>query len=213
MFSRKIIEYNSAIPPLNKQFCQFSKKEANTYFTWYTNSIDERIEYLRDKSQQPLDFSPDSLVRLWGWFIKNARVETTPPETLEAMRRKLLEEGSPIVDYVIKDHMIRLTTQTEGILGDIGMYLGKLFLHNHSGIYWGFYTYPKEDVFVNQPLLLGFPNEVFPGRQGPPFPPDHMVRVQASRLLRGPANKWDLYWIYQKWADKLSGFCSTCSTD
>lgn len=54
--------------PVDKDsFDDFSKEEAAIYFKWYTEYIDERIQYLQnyinlENSAIKLDFSVDSLV-------------------------------------------------------------------------------------------------------------------------------------------------------
>lgn len=36
---KKKIDYDILIPPINKQFKNFTKKEAESYFEWYKNQL------------------------------------------------------------------------------------------------------------------------------------------------------------------------------
>ncbi len=47
----------------------------------------------------------------------------------------------------------RFSLITAYIMRDIGMHLGEVFVKNYSNISWGFYTKPKSDFFVNQPVF------------------------------------------------------------
>lgn len=201
IWRKKRFEYEIAIPPLKKPIDQLSKTEAQAYFDWYMGILDERIRYLQRMSKIELDFSSDSFLSLWRWFLKNAEVEDTPKEVL-----KQLEEdyaNHPLKNHILAGSTKRLSVQTEYMIRDIGMYLGEAFVDNYPSIYWGFYTKPKRDFFVNRPLLLGFPNEIFPEKKGPPFEPIHMVSVQAAKLCSKNALSDDLFCIYTRWSKKI----------
>ncbi|MFQ9515911.1 MAG: hypothetical protein ACLRZ9_08780 [Eubacterium sp.] len=89
--------------------------------------------------------------------------------------------------------------QTEYILRDIGMYIGEMFVTNYSQIYWTFYTEPKSDFFVNQPLLLGFVDKSFIPPYQMEFEPIHMVGVKAANLFDGTEKNTDLLNLYLQW--------------
>lgn len=204
MFWReKKTEYDILVPPLSKPVNQFTEAEAQAYFEWYIEKIEERVNYLSSYTKLNLDYSPNSLVRLWGWFLKNAKIETTPKARLADLEKELTTSGSPFTNDVLNENARQLSLETEYIIRDIGMYWGEVFVKNHSSVYWGFYTTPKKDSFVNHPLLLGFPNEIFPDRDGPPFEPIHMAKVQASKLLRRTASPNDLLQIHRVWERKI----------
>ena len=195
------LNYEILIPPLDKPVNRLTRAEAQAFFDWYTGKLDERTDYLRRYTRIDLDYTPASLVPLWKWFLRNAKIEKTPAPRLEELKQQLA--GSPLADIVLKDNARQFSLETAYIIRDIGMYWGQVFVRNHPSIRWGFYTAPKRDMFVNQPLLLGFPNEVLPVKEGPPFEPVHMTQVQACKLYRKNASKYDLLTIHRIWADKI----------
>lgn len=199
MFWRKRISYGILLPPVTKNLDRLTKEEAQAYFDWFTGKLDERVEYLRTFSKCNLDYTPKSLVPLWAWFLRNAEIEITPGEQLKKLRKDLEKAGFPLVEEVLRDKTRQFTLETECIIRDIGMYLGEIFVKSHPCLYWSYYTKPKNDLFVNRPLLMGFPNEVFPEKKGMPFEPIHMTHVRASRLLDGMAGKKDLLELYDIW--------------
>lgn len=55
-------------------FSVMSKTEAEEYYEWFLSIIPQRIELLQENvelsgSHVQLDFSQDSLISLWEWFI------------------------------------------------------------------------------------------------------------------------------------------------
>lgn len=202
-WQKQKLEYAIIIPPLEKKVNQLSKSEAREYFDWFTSKLCERVEYLRQYTNLNLDYSSESLVKLWAWFINRAEIEYTPKDRLQALEKELVSINSPLTARILAGSTKQFTLETEYIMIDIAMYWGELFTKTYPSIYWGYYTHPKEDAFVNRPVLLGFPNEIFPEKAGIPFEPIHMVNVQASKILRGTASKRDLLAIHQIWADKI----------
>lgn len=200
---RKKVAYNILIPPITKNMDQLTKTEAQEYFEWFTGKLVERTEYLRSYTKLLLDYSPESLVSLWAWFLRKAEIEATPKAQLEALKKRLIEANSPFVDTILRDRTKQFTLETEYIIRDIGMYWGEIFVNNYPSIYWDYYTKPKRDLFVNRPLLRGFPNEIFPNKEGVAFEPIYMTQVQASRIFNGEESKSDLLRIHRIWESKI----------
>lgn len=200
---KKEIVYPIPVLPLQKPFGKLKPKEAQAYFDWHQSVLQERIGILSEASGVDLDYTPESLLPLWHWFLKVGQVERTPPDQLKEMEAELSHGCNPLACEILKDQEKRLTLVTEYVILDIGMYLGEIYARNHPQLRWGFYTAPRRDIFVNQPCILGFPNEYFPEKPGVPFNPSHMVRIQALRLLKGGYSRYDLLEIYRKWENKL----------
>lgn len=198
---KKPLNYEILVPPLEKPVDQLSRAEARQYFDWYLSKLEDRTDYLRDVTGLPLDHSPASLVPLWKWFLRHAEIEKTPPARLAELEAQFA--GSPLAATLLEENARQLSLQTEYMIRDIGMYWGQVFVKNHPGIHWDFYTTPKRDMFVNRPLLMGFPNEIFPEKEGVPFEPVHMAGVQASKLFRGNQSKYDLIRVHNIWAEKI----------
>ena len=70
MLKYEFMEY----PDLLKDFDKMKKKEAEKYFNWYINEINNRILYLKTYMQKDIegesifDYTPESLIPLWEWF-------------------------------------------------------------------------------------------------------------------------------------------------
>lgn len=204
MFWTKKASYDVLLPPIAKSFDKFTKQEAQDYFEWFVSKIGERTDYLRINTGLRLDYSSESLVSLWAWFLRNAEIEVTPKEQLEFLRKQLEESKNPLTDVILREHAKQFSLKTECMIRDIGMYWGEIFVKNYPTVYWSYYTKPRNDLFVNRPVLLGFPNEIFPEKRGMPFEPVHMVHVRACRLLDGDAAKRDLLDIHDIWESKFS---------
>lgn len=84
------IQYEMDFPPMGIDYDSWDKRTADKYFKWFIEQIPLRTEYLRkriagdseiDISQ--LDYTLESLVPVWDWYIKNAVIEKTPKEELK----------------------------------------------------------------------------------------------------------------------------------
>ena len=203
MFWRKKKTYDVLLPPVVKSLDTLTPKEAHVYFDWFVSKIDERTVYLKNYTELQLDNSPESLVDLWAWFLRNAEIEATPIEQMEAFRKKLEEANIPMKEAILKERAKQFTFETECMIRDIGMYWGEIFVKTHPSVYWGYYTKPKNDLFVNRPVLLGFPNEIKKKKKGVPFEPVHMAHIRACRLFDGKATKKDLLEIHNVWESKF----------
>ena len=72
-------KYIPLIIPVDKPFEELSKAEAKAYFDWFISHVDERSEYIKQKVSEglnmpigSLDFSIESLIFIWRWFLKIA---------------------------------------------------------------------------------------------------------------------------------------------
>lgn len=196
--------YSILPPPIHKPIRSLNKNEAQAYFEWYIGKLEERIEYLQSVSGVTLDYSPESLIPIWGWFLKNAEIEKTPEIRMNDLRNQIKSHNHLFAQSIIAGSQHQLTMETEYMLQDIAKYFGQVFAKNYDSVRWGYYTAPKTDAFVNCPLIMGFPNQIFPQKPGAPLAPDHIVHIQATKLLRSKAAKNDLFDIYSVWAEKLS---------
>lgn len=125
---KKKIDYDILIPPINKQFKNFTKKEAESYFEWYKNQLNPRIEYLRKYSGVDLDYSVNSLVDIWGWFLKIAETEKAPKAKTEEIRNRLKSLPKEIIEDVLNEQSRQFSLETEYIIRDIAMYFGEVYV-------------------------------------------------------------------------------------
>lgn len=198
----KKLKYEILIPQLGKNVFQLDEKEASDYFDWFMARIPERVSYISkvcatelNIPEDKMNCSPESLVLLWKWFLRRAKTESILQSETEAKRKQFLNS-------VFKSEQ-QLTLETEYILRDIGMYLGETFRKNNPTIYWTYYTKPRRDFFVNQPLLKGFVDRTFDKTFEASFEPIHMAHVQAVKIMKKTSKETDLLNIYNIWAQKI----------
>lgn len=196
------LNYDILIPKLDKSIFKLNEKEAKSYFEWFMEQVPKRVTYVSQICAKELripvermDCSPESLLLLWKWFRKKAKTEPV----------KLSEEEKKHPAYAndMFRNKYQLSLETEYIIRDIGMYLGETFRKNNSAIYWTYYTQPRNDFFVNHPLLKGFVDRTFGQAFEACFEPIHMVGVQAAKLLNKKAKDTDLFDLYVLWSKKV----------
>mgnify|MGYP004687103889 FL=1 len=196
---KKKIDYDILIPPINKQFKNFTKKEAESYFEWYKNQLNPRIEYLRKYSGVDLGYSVNSLVDIWGWFLKIAETEKAPKAKTEEVRNRLKSQPKEIIEDVLNEQSRQFSLETEYIIRDIAMYFGEVYVKNNSSIAWGYHTDVKADSFANMPLLVGFEDRDFTPAFKTHFEPLFMIHAVACNIFDGDQTKEDLLLLYNKW--------------
>ena len=105
-----------------------------------------------------------------------------------------------------------LSTKTEYLIRDIGMYVGKTFVAQYpQRLSWTYRSAPQSDIFVNTPLLTGFVQtrdmrgNALPQPFHPEFEPIHMTGVQAVKILHGRQANEDLYRICLLWSGWIPG--------
>lgn len=77
--------YQPLIILIDKPFEKLSKQESQKHFDWFVSHVHERSDYIRQKVSQglgisieTLDFSMDSLIPIWKWFLQVAEITKTP---------------------------------------------------------------------------------------------------------------------------------------
>lgn len=164
-WKKKFLKYNILIPLNVKAFEEFTKEETEEYFSWYVKKIPERVQYLSTYSGVLLDFSVNSLVDIWAWFIKSAEIEKTPQIRIKELKEQLKGQPKEITDASLRENREQLTLETMYIARDIAMYYGEVFVRNNKPLYWGYHTDINKDSFANRPLIMGFEDRDY----SPPF--------------------------------------------
>jgi hypothetical protein len=195
-WKEKNLKYDILIPPLGKPYEKLNATEAKDYFNWYISRIEERTQYLSDFSGIELNYSTNSLVVIWGWFLKNAEIEKTPSAKLDAIKKQLVD--SPFLHVVLAESKEQFSLETEYIMRDIAMYYGNVFVKNHKSLYWGYYTDTKKDSFANIPLVMGFEDRDFEPPFKASFDPNGTIESCALNILDRTQRKVDLFNAYQK---------------
>lgn len=198
-WKKKDIDYNILVPPILKPFEQFTKKEVSEYFSWYKKQINKRIEYLQSVSNVNLNYSSESLVNIWEWFLKRAETEKTPKSKLAEIKKELKGQPKEITEAILFENQEQFSLETEYIIYDIAMYFGEVCIHNNQSLSWGYHTDVTRDSFANRPLLVGFEDRDY----NPPFKAhfdlNFIVRGIACNIFDGDQDKKDLLNIYDKW--------------
>lgn len=156
------MEYHVIEVPLVPRHSAMTIREAKAYFNWFMQIKEERIQYLRTKcaealncSVEELDFSRESLVLIWRFFLSIATIEEMPPdEPIEAfMSPRLIKQGITPESLFGRPEK-RLTHFTEMLLIDVGMYYGETLVRNHPCLKWELHR--GKDVNFNRPVISGF---------------------------------------------------------
>ena len=199
---KKDVEYDLLAPLLALSFQEMTSKQAEENFRWFVSKIPERMEYFRNRcsndlkvSIDELNYTADSLILVWRWFLQIARMEKTPKEELEKMKEGAKVFGDSFVNRE------QFTVATKFIMRDIGMYVGQCYVLNYPNLYWHFKTKPKNSVTVNQPLVAGFRAKYMDKEGAVFFQPIHMVEVRAANFYDKTQKETDLYNIFMKWVE------------
>lgn len=201
-------EYIPLIVPINKPFKELNKNEAKSYFDWFISHVDERSEYVRKKVSnylhlpvEKMDFSLKSLIYVWRWFLKIVELEKTPKNVLNQIRNELKTNNEPeeFIKDMLREHSVKLSTFSEYVIRDIGMYVGKMFVTNFSALRWDYHTDIKRDSFANMPQIFGFINTSYIPPFEEQFEPIHYTEMQASNIFDNTQNEEDLYNLCLLW--------------
>lgn len=196
--------------PVTRPLCELSHHETDTFFQWFLSHVEERINYLtayislkENTSESHASLSPDSLIPLWAWFISVAQIEKPSRAYNSFFPAKMEDPKKSFSDYIANSNEKCFSVKTEYILRDVGMYLGQVFVENNPCIFWTYYEQPKEDFFVNTPVLSGFEDSRFTPPFKMVFEPIHMAGVQAAKLLKDEGRNEDLYNLYCEWVERF----------
>lgn len=151
------MQYNGKTPPFELiPFEDMKKKQAEQYFVWYIDTIEQRIQNLEKYinltgTHMVLDKTPNSLIELWDWFSNHIEVCTKDEQELML---ELAMRPNWIKAHIMSDRR-KLSLNTIMIAVDISAYFGEVFIKNNPNIYWGYLSKPKKLHGVNRPRLLG----------------------------------------------------------
>lgn len=156
------MQYNGMTPPFELiSFEDMKKKQAEQYFVWYIDTIEQRIQNLEKYinltgTRMVLDKTPNSLIELWDWFSNHIEVCTKDEQELML---ELTMRPDWIKAHIMSDRR-KLSLNTIMIAVDISAYFGEVFIKNNPNIYWGYLSKPKKLHGVNRPRLLGFAGDM-----------------------------------------------------
>lgn len=192
------MEYLFMQPPFEiKPFVSMSKKEAEVHFDWYVKEIPSRLDLLekthREMSNEDnivLDYSPESLIKLWQWYINNVEIE----EKSDVLRKLEIEQYPEWVRINLSSQ--KISTGWMAVAMDIAIYFSEFFIKEHGTIKWGIISKPKSLAYINKPVLVGF-------KGGLALDSTNLVRVLTSKLIDGDKDDNSLLKAYRTWSGKV----------
>jgi hypothetical protein len=201
---KKDVRYDLLVPPLGLDFYNMTPKQAKENFEWFISKMPERMEYFRSRCasdlnipEETLNYSPESLILVWRWFLQTARMEKTPQEELERMKEGAKVFGDSFINWE------QFTVATKFIMRDIGMYVGQCYVLNYPILYWHYHTKPKNGVDAKQPLIYGFVVE-YMGKTGDAFlNPIRVAEGAAANFYYKTQKETDVYDMFVKWAKNI----------
>ena len=181
-------------PPFTLKFKTMSKKELKAYHAWFMNSISERIHELTDevrssegcKSWQP-DYSPASLDSIGDWMVTQAETRKRTANEIDEIKKNC--------SFEIDVPEWELTNRTFSLTMDIGMYLARVFEHNHRNVSWDQPLKNKNYIDYGQPVLVGFGNLT--------LNPVQIVSTIFYKISKGKGDGHQLRDTYDLWTQYI----------
>lgn len=192
------MEYPLMIPPFRiKNFDEMTENEAKKHFEWFKSEIPKRLELLKRAIEETepklsftLDFSKDSLVGLWDWYLKNAEVVE---KTNEEYSNELSSANEMTKQFIRKE---KISSGWMAVALDISIYFAECLIKAHQELKWGIVTKPKSLAYVNKPVVIGFANNMA-------LDATNIIFVQTRKILKGLRNEQALFKLFENWESQL----------
>ncbi|RXZ79766.1 hypothetical protein EBB07_21270 [Paenibacillaceae bacterium] len=175
------------------------KREADQYLNWFVSIQSERIERLayyyehtNGGKKHDLDFTQNSLINLWDWFVP--RIEHVK-KTWEELNEEMQNAPEWLRDEITKDEF-RFNKETEAIIIDLGLYFGAVFCQSFRQLKWDVIYKPRNFIDVNQPVIIGFKNNIS-------LNPIRIINNCAIKSTEEKFNNKILFDVFQVWTDYL----------
>lgn len=205
-------QYSPLLPLFKKPIFELTKAEAKEHFEWYKAHINSRSEYIREKvsgglriSINDIDYTFDSLLPIWTWFLTIAEIRNVPMDVLAMLRQALGEKKAAFAADFFPDYAKELSIFNQYVMRDIAMYVAKMFVAQHPSLVWSYSR--KRTAEMHIPVLGDFVS-IHEGRQ--PFhyglDPNHVVQVAARNVLDGTQSASDLYNICKQWEAHIPAY-------
>lgn len=193
IFKKK--SYNSLIIPDEKYVEDFNTadpEKAKEFSEWYFAQTKDRIAVLQNYIKKThgrvnMDYSEDSLVRLWNWFEENLEMVDKTFEELEYEKRQTPEAfWKCISPKRISPLMIEIAI-------DISYYFVDMLLCNFPNLRTDCITKPKWKENLKMPVVAGFfmDNTIYPIG----------LIVKCAKRSGEEKNPYRLKLLYDKYAD------------
>jgi hypothetical protein len=174
----------------NPRFKEMSTAEAKEFLSRYLGETERNLDLLWSDlsagsarwSSSLLDFTPESLVPVWEFFLDRFQTEDKTEAEIEAMP-EWVRNSAPRVKF---------SSDTRRRIIWISFYFAEVVLRNIPKVKWGI---GRSGQFKNQPVILGF-RHVFD------LSPLTLVEEKAWGVVQGKSSADALLRAYQFWAAK-----------
>ncbi|MCC6146909.1 MAG: hypothetical protein IT308_05015 [Anaerolineaceae bacterium] len=190
-------EYKIIQLPFPLRFKEMDRSEAEYYYKWFQNQIQNRIceltHYIQSTSgfeSWDSDYTPTSLDKLGVWLYEHVTTRERSKIEIENIYSKSPDWFRAIQ---IPDYDISFLTVSLSI--DIAMYLSQVMQKNIAGLRWKMVTKPRSSDNYQQPVLYGKGKMV--------FNPVNIIITYAYGIARGSKGPERLRELYDIWANIL----------
>lgn len=180
-------------------FYSLNAKQAKEFFEFYIKEIPGRMEFLReyllyDGVEIDFDYSPESLITLWAWYLSKVKIR-------KKSKMELIMEASKHPRWMKESIMEDMYDVSTGdvYFWDVAIYFAEVIVRNNPAIHWGYFTKPKNYVSVNRPVLVGFKNNM-------DMDPNLIVDNLSGGIARKGKNERALYELYYVWQEFVNNF-------
>ena len=173
-------------------FPEKTKKQARQHLEWFLELLPNRISDLKDMISQTdpslldkLDYSPQSLIFIFEWFLNRAVIMKRSREDIKSQKESLPDflKGQP---GNITTHT--LSPESLSLLYSIGVYMGECFVKHDQRLKWGIGPGTKV-VGANEPVILGFKKNI-------PFIPFWLMETIAVKVSENRGIVTGLYDLF-----------------
>lgn len=192
------MEYSLMTPPFKmKDFEKMSDKEAREHFEWYLSEISVRLDLLesainslKSLDRVKLDFSRESLLIVWDWYLENVQIVQ---KSEEAYQNELLNSNSMTKDFIKREEIPKGWLS---VAMDISIYFSECLVKNQEHLNWGIVTKPKSLACVNKPVIVGFKNDM-------KLDATNLLFVLTRKILKGDKKRDALIKLYDNWLNQI----------
>ena len=198
------------VPIYYEDFSLFRPKQAEEFNKRFVDELKYRLDHFRKRcaadmkvSIDALNYSHESLLIVWQWFIKNVSLQRVTGTELKKCKQSAALGGNPICKEFTEDSKRRMF--------DIAAYWGECFIKLDSSLFWSYHSEPRNNLFLYQPDIrwihehytMSIRGEIRVVDRDTLFPPIHMVSVQANNVFSKDVSQHDLYDVHKIWMEKL----------
>lgn len=179
-------------PKWFENFKQMTHEQAHEYLAWYISEIPKRLDmlmrfydYLEGAPKDIFDYSRDSLIPLWSWYLDHVNIVPKSRKELREIKKR-------------PAHVRPFASKTKVELGwkqvalDIGIYFALCLQKYSSKLHWGVQTEPADLMSVNRPVTLGFVADKS-------LDANNIMRVHTSKIVSGISKETALAGTYDAW--------------